>query len=93
MSLRAERDRGLARRSVALGPGLRLALRERHEEPTFKKLGLATETIRNLTAVELAGVAGGLGTKIVTTTKSMTSACLPPLTTTGDLDTTVSLIV
>lgn len=57
------------------------------KKPTFKKLGLSTETIRNLTVAELGGVVGGLNTIIVTTTKSIASACVPPLTTSGAIDT------
>ena len=58
------------------------------KKPAFKKLGLATETIRNLTVAELGSVVGGFNnTIVVTTTKSIASACVPPLTTSGAIDT------
>ena len=83
----AERGRGLARGSVAWSPASGVLIGDIMKKPTFKKLGLSAETIRNLTVMELGGVAGGLDTIIVTTTKSITSACIPPLTTSGVIDT------
>ncbi|HEX3483274.1 MAG TPA: hypothetical protein VHT91_50025 [Kofleriaceae bacterium] len=42
----------------------------------FKRLALAAETIRNLTAAELRGVGGGVvAVSPLTTTHSITSAC------------------
>src|SRR5262249_30163556 len=66
---------------------------ERHEETSFKKLGLAAETIRNLTIEEPGEARAGLHTTVLTPPpRAIPSACLPPFTASGALNTTTSQI-